>query len=74
MKLIISSLEAGRIKHTEVELPEKFLDLSIELATGPIFQIGAADDNEQVLEVREVTYRSFAIFPQAQNTLHIKAL
>jgi hypothetical protein len=73
MKLILTSIENGYLQHTEVELPERFLDLSIELETGPIFQVNVSDD-EQVLNLREKTYRSLAFFPESANSVTIKGL
>jgi hypothetical protein len=73
MKLVITSMKNGSLTHEEVELPERFLDIQVELASGPIFQFSAKDD-EQVLELREVTFRHLALFPNAANSLTIKGL
>jgi hypothetical protein len=73
MKLIITSIEGHYLKHEEVELPERFLDLSIELDSGPIFQVNVSDD-EQVLTLREKTYRHLALFPESANAITIKGL
>jgi hypothetical protein len=73
MKLVFTSMKNGNLTHEEVELPERFLDLSIELKTGPIFQVNVSDD-EQVLNVREVTFRHLALFPESANSLTIKGL
>jgi len=74
MKLIVTSLDAGgNLKHEEVELPERFLDLSIELETGPIFQVNVSDD-EQVINLRENTFRHLALFPEGSNSVTIKGL
>lgn len=73
MKLIISSIDNGNLKHEEIELPERFLDLSIELSTGPIFQINI-DKDEQTFDLREVTFRHLALFPTAANSITVKGL
>lgn len=73
MKLILTSIKDGNIHHEEIALPERFLDISIELNTGPIFQLNVSDD-EQVIDLREVTFRHLALFPTAANGITIKGL
>ena len=74
MKLFISSHPTGQLQHTEVELPERFLGLSIELDNGMIFQIDTADDKEETLEIREATFRSLSITPRSANTIQLKGI
>lgn len=73
MKLIITSLKNGNLHHEEVELPERFLDVSIELDSGPIFQMNVSDD-KQTIDFRETTFRHLAIFPSSGNTITIKGV
>ena len=74
MKLVITTLEAGNLKHTEVELAEQTLDISVELANGVIFQFTPTSDLEESLEIRETTYRKLAIEPKSSNTLTLKGI
>lgn len=73
MKLIITSIDHGNLKHEEIELPEQFLDISLELNSGPIFQIDI-DDNEEVLNIRETTYRKLALMPTSSNGVNLKGI
>lgn len=73
MKIIATSLDHGQLKHTELDLPEGFLDLSFEFENGAIFQI-VADDNEDALHISEKTYRKLAIEPKSTNLIKIKGV
>lgn len=72
MKLFITSHPNGQLTHTEVELPERFLGLSVELESGAIFQIDTTDDNEEALEIREATFRKISITPASSNSIQLK--
>jgi len=74
MKLFITSHPNGQIKHEEIELPERFLGLSIELDGGAIFQIDASDDTEESIEVREATFRKLGITPKSANSIQLKGI
>lgn len=74
MKLFITSHPNGQLTHTEVELPERFLGLSIELDNGHIFQIDTTDDKEEAIEVREATFRSLSITPRSSNSIVLKGV
>jgi len=74
MKLVATTI-SGSIRHINIELPEGTVDLSIsaEEDTGPIFGISLSDDGN-TLELREKTYRRFAIRPSSQNSIEVVAL
>jgi hypothetical protein len=73
MKLIVSSLNHGQLIHNEIELPKGFLDISLEMDSGPIFQI-VTDDMEDSIFVSEKTFRHLAIEPKSANHFKVKGI
>lgn len=73
MKLIATSLDHGQLKHTEIELPKGFLDISLEMDTGMIFQI-VADDSEDSIFISEKTFRKLSIEPNFANGIKVKGI
>ena len=73
MKLIVSSLDNGNLKHKEIELPDRFLNISLELESGMIFQLNV-NDAEDSIDVREVTFRHIVLEPKAANTITVKGI